>query len=511
MPRAIGRSLFFALAAFTVAAGWIAPAAAASATVHLPLAVYGLRSGATVTGSNPRFDLYVPDYRSARSLTARYALAFPSIVDGNGVVTVRVDGVPVGTSTVEAVRGGAIVSATFSHFEGKGRMLDVSIDAQLTVGGKKCREYDPKGLWMRILPASELAVDRNDAPPATVREFFEDYDGRYAVDVAPGAGEDVKRAAIGLAYWLHQIERWRHIDLAYLKKETAPGRTIVVGPGEGDLRVAGGKLYTTVHGIDVLRVRFVPKVSVEPQHGVAVIKGNRVKSPATLDALGIGTRTQRGTGDMSFPTGFSLGTFGGVPRGLHFHLDVAHGSYQAGDRAAVTVLLNGSAINGFQLSQNGGTQRYDVPIDEARLGPSNSLDVIVEFVPKGCAGASMTISLLGSSSLAWSGVNAYPPTIGEFFNEAAGHLGLAISDPKLDGNAFTLLDRIGSIDPNVTRITVAPYGGSAMSGVREAAYVSAPEAFQEIPISWNPQTGDLNLSNDKGQTVFAAKLGTVYG
>ena len=123
----------------------------------------------------------------------------------------------------------------------------------------------------------------------------------------------------------------------------------------------------------------------------------------------------------------------------------------------------------------------------------------------------MTVSLLGDSSFSWSGVNAYPPTIGEFFNESSGSLGVAISDPKLDGYAFTLLDRLGAIDPNVARVSVTPYDGTPLTGVREAAYVSAPEAFKEIPLSWNPESGDLNLSDDKGKTVFAAKLGTVYG
>jgi hypothetical protein len=489
----------------------LTPSVAAAGTTDLPLAVYGYGTGVTVTGTDPRFDLYVPDYRSARRLDVRFALGFPSIVDGGGIVTVRVDGVPIGTSTVGALRGGGTVGGQYAHFEGKGRMMDVSVEAHLTVGGKPCHEYDPKSLWMRVLPESRIAVDHTDAAPSTLAEFFEDYDGNYAVDVAPGSSEQVRSSAIALAYWLHQLERWRQVTLSYLKAPSAPVRTIVVGDAKTDLEVRGGTLHATPHGIELLLVRAAPTVSVISANGVATIKANAARSPATLDALGVGTRTQRGAGDLKFPIAFALGTFGGLPHDLHFHLDLAHSSYRKGDRAAVAILLNGAAVNGFQLSERGGTQHYDVPIDEARLGAANVLDVVVEFVPEGCARASMSASLLGSSSLRWNGVNAYPPTIGEFFNESSGHMGVAISDPNLDGYAFTLLDRLGAIDPNLSQLTISPYEGVPLTGVKEAVYVSAPAALKEVPLAWDPASGDLNLSDDKGKSVFAAKLGKVYG
>ncbi len=503
----IGLSSFVA----AIAAALLVPASARASVTTLPLAVYGFASGVTVAGTDPHFDLYVPDYPGARSMDVRFALGFSAIVDGHSVVTVTVDGEPVGTSTVAALRSGATAGGIFRRFQGKGRMLTVSVEAHLDVPGQRCHEYDPRSLWMRVMPESRIAVDRSDVPPATAAQFFENYDGRYAVTSAPGASDEIRRASLGLAYWVHQLERWRNVELTYGSAGAAPVRTIVVGESKADLEVRGDTLYATPRGLSLLLVRAAPGVIVKTGNGYSTIKERAMHSPVTFDALGLGTRTQRGSGDLHFLVPFALGTFGGLPHALHLHLELAHGAYERGDRAAMTVLLNGAVVNGFGLSQSGGTQRFDVPIDERRLGAANTIDVAVEYVPQGCARSSMSVSVLGTSSFAWSGVAQYPPTVGEFFNEATGTLGVGISDPKLDGAAFRLLDRLGSIDPNLSRIVVSAYDGKPLESVREAVYVSSPEALKEVPISWDPKTGELRLSDDAGKTVFSAQLGSAYG
>ena len=107
-------------------------ARAADASVTLGLPIFGFASGATVSGTNPRFDLYVPDYRSARSMRVHFSLQFPEHVDGDATVVVRVDGAQIGSATIAAIRNGASLDGVFDKFRGTGRMIDVSVETSLT-------------------------------------------------------------------------------------------------------------------------------------------------------------------------------------------------------------------------------------------------------------------------------------------------------------------------------------------------------------------------------------------
>lgn len=514
MPTGLLRSAIGFAAAVLVLTAVRVPCALAqtASSTQLTLADYGLGNGATVTGTNPRFDLYVPDYSSARRLHVAFKVQFSSIVADGGSITVRVDGSPIGTTTVGALRKGGTAGGVFEHFKGRGRVLDVSIEGQLGIRTGPCKSYDPNAFWMRVERGTTLTVEHTDAPPKTPPEFFQNYDGAYAVLPAPGAPDEVRRSALALAYWIHQFQRWRRVRLSYDSVPAGPVRKIVVGEsGEGgDLAVRDGVLYTTPRGVDLLLVQAALRVAAKERNDSVSLKNVALRSPATLDAMGVGTRTQRGAGDLSFAVPFALSVFGGLPYGLHAHLDLAHGSFDRADRAAVTVLLNGAVVNGFGLSSQGGTQHFDVPIDEHRLGPTNTLTATVEYAPHGCQNVTLTVSLLGSSRLVWDGVAGYPPTIGEFFSEAAGKLGVAVSQPELYPYAFLLLDRLGSIDPNVSNVDVERYAGT-LSGYDDAAYVAAPADIKEMPLAWDPATGNLRLTDDAGKTVFAAQVGAAYG
>ena len=496
-------------ALFAVAA---TASAAGAATTELPVSAYGYHGGTTLTGTNPRFDLYVPDYPGARKMDVRFALSFPSIVDSNATVLVRVDGAPIASATVGALqRAGGVATGTFDRFHGKGKMLDVSVEAHLAVVSKPCPQFDPHALWMRVGPESRITIARDDAKPTTVNAFFQTYDDAYAIELAQGAPDSDRLSALALGYWIHQVERWRRASATFLQPAKAPQRRIVAGEFSRDLEVRDGTLYVTPRGIDLLIAQRAPAVTVKPDEaGFANVEAAPARSPVTLDALGIGTRTQQGAGELTFPTGFTLGTFGGLPHGLHFHVDLSHGAYAAG-HAAVNVTLNGAVINGFLLSRAGGTQHYDVPIDDRRLGAANQLNVVVDYVPQDCAHAGVAVSLLGSSSFGWAGVAGYPPTIGEFFNESGGKLGVAVSDPKFDSDAFVLLDRLGQLDPHVGSIVASRYNGTSLTGVNAAIYVTSPEDLKEVPLSWDPATGELRLSNDAGKTVFTTQPGQAYG
>jgi hypothetical protein len=518
MSTVLRRPIVSALAALVfVAVGFASHGsrAAVASPADLPLPVFGFPSGATITGTNPRFDLYVPDYRGARKMNVKLVLKFPPHVDGNSVVVVRVDGAPLASTTVAALRKGGTADATFAGFRGTGRMLDVSVETYLTVSGRSCEEYDPRSLWMYVAPLSSIRIERSSAPPTSVAEFFEDYDGRYAVTVAPGSSDEVARGAVALGYWLNQLQRWRRVHLTFLEPPAGAARNIVVGNATGDLALRDGVLYATLHGIDLIAARAARAIVSDSTTGTANIKGKIIRSPVTLEKLGIGTRTQKGAGQLSFPVDFSLGTFGDLPRGLRLRMELSHGPYHAGDRASVTVLLNGAVVNGFTLSQTGKTEYFEVPIDENRLGGANALSVVVEFIPsrQECAGGrpSITVSLLGTSSFSWEGTSDYQPTIGEFFNEASGHAEVAISDPKLERYAFTILDRLGTIDPNLSRLTVRRYDAPAGDKVKEAIYVAAPEVLSGIPIAYDPASGKLLLKNGSEQPVYEASLDSPYG
>jgi hypothetical protein len=491
-------------------------ARAADANIELALPVFGFSSGMTVTGTNPRFDLYVPDYRSARSMQVRFVLQVPEHVDGDGTVVVRVDGTPIGSASIDAIRKGASVGGTFAKFRGTGRMIDVSVETYLTVrASRSCQEYDPRSLWLRISPESAVTIVHSTAAPATVAEFFQDYDGRYAVSLAPGAPDATRLAAIGLGYWLDQLERWRRVHLTFEAKPGEPARAIVVVPSSTqDLAVRDGKLYATPHGIELIAAKGAQTIVAPGAGGGVVHRGAAPQSPVTLDALGIGTRTQTGSGDLTFPVSFTLGTFGGLPDGLHLHLLLSHGPYRAGDRASVSVMLNGAAINGFNLSQTGKTESYDVPLDANRLAGSNQLAVVVEFVPKNeeCAGGrpAMAASVLGSSSFAWRGLSSFAPSIGEFFNGASGSVGVGVG-ANLDAAAFALMDRLGTVDTNVTGLDIRRYTGGELEGQHSEIYVADPKSLGALPIAYDPATGRLTVSNDAGKTVYQASLDVPSG
>ena len=480
-------------------------------SVTLGLPIFGFASGATVTGTNPRFDLYVPDYRSARSMRVHFALQFPEHVDGDATVVVRVDGIQVGSATISAIRKGASLDGTFEKFRGTGRMIDVSVETYLTVKtSSTCKEYDPRSLWMRVAPQSTIEIAHATTQPATVAEFFQDYDGRYAVNVLNGAPDETHLSAIALGYWLNQIERWRRVHLTFESKLAGIQRTIVVEPeAAADLAVRDGTLYLTPRGIDLIAAKGAPTVVAPWTSGVAVRRGPAPSSPVSLDALGIGTRTQRGSGDLTFPIDFTLGTFGGLPETLHLHLQLSHGPYRAGDRAAVSILLNGAVVNGFNLSQTGKTEDYDVPLDVNRLAGANHLAVIVEFIPKNeaCAGGrpAMAASVLGSSTFTWTSLASFSPSIGEFFNEGSDNVGVAVG-PNLDGAAFTLMTRFGTVNPNVTSLKIERYGGKPIEGYRSEIYVADAASLAELPLAYDPATGALKVTNDAGKTVYQASL-----
>ncbi|HTA40243.1 MAG TPA: cellulose biosynthesis cyclic di-GMP-binding regulatory protein BcsB [Candidatus Acidoferrales bacterium] len=486
-------------------------ARAADANVTLGLPIFGFASGATVTGTNPRFDLYVPDYRSARSMRVHFTLQFPEHVDGDATVVVRADGAQIGSATVASLRKGGSLDGTFNKFHGTGRMIDVSVETYLTVKtSSTCKEFDPRSLWMRVAPQSRIEIAHATTPAATVAEFFQDYDGRYAVDVASGAPDETHLAAIALGYWINQIERWRRVHLTFEEKAAGAPRNIVVeSEAAQDLALRDGTLYVTQRGIDLIAAKGAPTIVAPWTSGVAVRHGPAPASPASLDALGIGTRTQRGSGDLSFPIDFTLGTFGGLPETLHLHLQLSHGPYRSGDRAAVSIWLNGAVVNGFNLSQQGKTEDFDVPLDVNRLAGSNQLAVVVEFIPKSeaCAGGrpAMAASVLGTSTFTWTSLANFSPSIGEFFNEVSDNVGVAVG-PNLDGAAFTLMTRFGTVNPNVTSLKVLRYTGTPIDGYRSEIYVADAASLAELPLAYDPATGALKVTSDAGKTVYQASL-----
>src|SRR5579862_2076122 len=258
MSTTAWRALGSALVAFAVLCALAAQRAqAADRTATLPLSAFGFQSGVTITGTNPRFDLYVPDYHSARRLDARFALAFPPSVDADSVVVLRVGDTPIGQSTVGALRKGGVLAASFTRFRGNGHMLDVSVETYLTISGRNCNDYDPRTLWMYVTPASQIAIRHSAAAPASIAEFFEDYDGNFAVNVAPGAPDAIRLAALGLAYWVNQLERWRHVHLTLNAPANAAARTIVVAASNEDLAVRGSVAYANAHGVDLIAARGV--------------------------------------------------------------------------------------------------------------------------------------------------------------------------------------------------------------------------------------------------------------
>jgi hypothetical protein len=117
----------------------------------------------------------------------------------------------------------------------------------------------------------------------------------------------------------------------------------------------------------------------------------------------------------------------------------------------------------------------------------------------------MAASVLGTSTFAWSSLANFSPSIGEFFNEASDNVGVAVG-PNLDGAAFTLLDRLGTIDPNVTSLEIHRYTGTQLDGYRSAIYVAGAQSLGELPLVYDSATGRLKVTSDAGKTVYQASL-----
>ncbi len=67
-----------------------------------------------------------------------------------------------------------------------------------------------------------------------------------------GSGDDARAAAMQLAYRLHQIERWRRVDVRMSGSGGANGRSIVVGSFPHDIAVKGRELDVTPNGVALI-------------------------------------------------------------------------------------------------------------------------------------------------------------------------------------------------------------------------------------------------------------------
>jgi hypothetical protein len=490
------------------------PAPPAERSVTLPLAAFRYGDGITVPGSEPSFTLYVPVFASARRFAVSAVVRLPANISRRARVELLLAGRPV-ASELAGDRRTLELKGSIDAPRDRAS-LDVTIRARLALDEQHCEQSEARSLYLFIAPETKVVVTEATSKPATVAGFFEGYDTRFAVSADPKATAEIKLERLALGYGIHRVVRWRTPQLSLTEKPDPSARRIMVGDYGEDLRVRDGVLFASRAGIDAItagRVRLVIGSSAERA------KENATPDPRrslTLDALGLGTRTQTGAGSLAFPVDTTLSIFRGRPSGLHFIIDLTHTALDAQDSARLDVLAAGTILNSFTLSRAGGRERFDVPIDDRFLRAAQNLVVNIDYLPHGqaCAGtaASLTASLLGSSRFEWSKTADVAPSVGDFFDTAFGTLDVGVQDETFSPATFALLDRLGNINPRVKIVSVR----TLADGQAEAADASieagtTAELEKRLPLAVK-QTGDgFSVTDGGGVIVFRAGESDSFG
>ncbi len=498
------------------ASGGAAAAPPPERSVSLPLAAFRYANGVTVPGSDPAFTLYVPIFSSARRFDIDAFTRIPANVSSRARIELLIDGQPVASELAGTRRALELKGSLAAPHDRSS--LDVTIRARLALDERHCERSEDRSLYLFVAPETKVTVAEATAKPTSVAGFFESYDGRFAVASDEKASANAKLQRLALGYGIHRVVRWRTLQLSLAQKPQADARTIVVGDYPDDLRVRDGILYASPVGVEAIvanRTRLVIGSTAEKAGEIA---RPDPRHAITLDMLGIGTRTMTGTGLLSFPVDTTLSLFNGRPSALHFFVELSHTALEPDDRARLDILAAGAILNSFTLSHAGGPQTFDVPIDDRFLRAAQNLTVRIDYLPHGqvCAGTgkALTASLLGASHFAWSNTQDVAPSVGDFFDTAFGTVGVRVQNEALAPAAFTLLERLGDLNPRVRRVTVETLAApEAPKRTDDASiFIGSVDALpQMLPLALAKDDEGYTVTDSGGTVVFSAKGSDSFG
>jgi hypothetical protein len=478
-------------------------------SVTLPLAAFRYGSGVTVPGSDPSFSLYVPVFGGARRFEISATVSLPANISPRARVELLAGGRPLASELAGSRRRIELHGSLPAPRDRNS--LEITVRARLALDEQHCEQSEARSLYLFIAPETKVVVTEATAPPATVAGFFDGYDARFVVAADPKASAKTKLQRLALGYGIHRVVRWRTPQIALSQTPDRAARRIVVGDFDEDLRIRDGTLYASPAGVDAItagRVRLVIGSSA------ARAEENATPDPRrslTLDALGLGTRTQTGAGSLAFPVDTTLSIFRGRPSGLRFIIDLTHTALDAQESARLDVLAGGTVLNSFTLSRAGGRERFDVPIDDRFLRAAQNLVVSIDYLPHGqtCAGTAnaLTASLLGSSRFEWNKTLDVAPSVGDFFDTAFGTLDAGLQDETFAPATFDLLDQLGNVNPRVRRVVVRTLADAqTLDGDASIEAATAQELGRRLPLAL-AQNGDGYTVTDGGGTIVFRAAG----
>lgn len=494
-----------------------APAQAAS--VAIPFGELGYGNDVSLVGPNPKFTLYVPVYPQLKSVAVRIPVTFSPLIDRRSTLTLTVNERPVWTATVGALGKNPVISDEIAVPDGPRSAMEIALIGHFFRPGDICYDLGVNDFWMNVSHAGLLlAVTNPVRHKPFIRDFLRDYNGRIAVVMPSNMSRDRQYSILRLAYYLHQVNRWRHTAVILSRHIDSRSRNIVFGNFNKALEVRDSNLYVNQDGISTLQHQldeiFITDAVQSAQY-------DQSASPEVLrksfDDLGIGTQTQSGVGDLPFLIPLGLNQLGGTPSNLQLHVSLTHTPLLPEDRGLIKILMNNTLVRSFEFRSDGGQEDFDVPLGDDVLRASNDLRIVPSFFSKrgACKGSTpqMTVSLLSSSSLAWDGVSRAPQSVGDFYNMASGRVVALVSDPSLVPYAFSVLDSLGTINSSIKQLDVKPFDGTIPDGYDYAVVVSRPSDLSKLNVPLDPNGTAFSIRSNagSGDSIYKAQYSQPFG
>lgn len=473
-------------------------------TTILTLPDFGYPTDLSLSGPSPHFAFSLPVYSPLRALHLHMPIEVSPVVDARATITVKINEETVFSKMI-GTNHHQILNLDIPIPKGA-HTATITIDGVLFRRNDVCGQLDNKSLWMRVSRTSTLALTVDPHEPRSIADFFNTYGGRMNVVLRAGLRERERYAGIGLAYALHLSSHWRTLTITSSTRVVRGVPNVVFVPSGNTLELHGTKLYVSADSFPPLIAQIQRLLLTTSLKGAsAAAKSEQGRENVSLRDLGIPSQTVSGQDEMPVTVPLSLGQLGGVPTGATLHLDMTHTSLAGNDRGELRLYLNGTLVNGFNLSRAGGLEHFDIPIDPRFFESVNTLHITPTFYSEHpCRGATpmMTASVLDSSSLSWDGAEKETPSIRDFFASASGRVAVLLEDQPLADDAFALLDKIGSTNTTITHIDVLKYTGAIPAGYDYAIILTSLENLSALNVPFKGSRNGFELTDPSNNRIL---------
>ncbi|GAC1407684.1 MAG: hypothetical protein NVSMB6_05730 [Burkholderiaceae bacterium] len=486
--------------------------------IVIPFSELGYEDDVVLSGPNPKFTVYVPVYPQLRGAHMRVPLQISPLVDKRSTVAVTINERPIYTATVGSMGKNPHLNLPIDIPPGPRTALEIGISGHFFLTGDTCYDLESNNIWMIVKKGSLLSLAL--APMVHrpyINDLLHDYAGRIRVVMHDSLAADGKLSVIRLGYYLHQINRWRHVNVSLASTADPSARNIVIGNFPRTLEMRGQDLYANRAGVRILNKQiddlFVTGAISNGTYDQTAVADSHQR---TFDDLGIPTQTLSGVGDLPFMIPLGLSTIGGTPSNLRLHVAMTHTPLVADDRAFLKLFVNNTLTNSFVLQPRGGEEDFEIPIDAELIRSSNDLRIVPAFFSRkaGCKGSypRMTVSLLNSSKFTWDSLAKDATTVGDFYNMVNGHVVVLVADQTMLQYAFSLLDSLGTGNSAIKTIDVIKYNGEVPKGYDYAILIAPPSKLRgsDPPLVPNGSSFAI-VDRSTHKTVYRASHAEPFG